>query len=156
MEKRINHYNRISAVFFIAVGLFFALYGRTVEVGEWSEPGPGFMPLWSGVVLAAMAFALLLGSFKRKDWQVMPPFFRLADSWKRVALAFAAMVAYLLLFKPLGFTITTFLFIAFLLKVIFPQNWKRTLITAFATAILARLIFINFLETQLPMGFLGF
>jgi putative tricarboxylic transport membrane protein len=156
MEKRINHYNRISAIFFIAVGLFFALYGRTVEVGEWSEPGPGFMPFWSGIVLSAMAFALFLGSFKRRDWQVMPPFFKLADSWKRVVLAFAAMVGYLLLFRPLGFTITTFLFIAFLLKVIFPQSWKRTLIAAFAVAILARLIFINFLETQLPQCFLGF
>jgi putative tricarboxylic transport membrane protein len=156
MEKKINHYNRISAIFFIGVGIFFSLYGRTVEIGEWSEPGPGFMPFWSGVVLAVMAFFLLLGSFKRKEWQIMPPFFPLADSWKRVALAFLAMVAYLLLFKILGFTLDTFMFIVFLLKTIFPQNWTRTLIVASATAIMARLIFINFLETQLPLGFLGF
>jgi putative tricarboxylic transport membrane protein len=156
MEKKINYYNRVSALFFIGVGMFFALYGRTVEIGDWSEPGPGFMPFWSGIVLTVMAVFLLLGSFKRKEWQVMPPFFRLDDSWKRVLLAFLAMVGYLLLFKPLGFTLVTFFFIAFLLKAIFPQNWKRTLIVAAATAILARLIFINFLETQLPMGFLGF
>jgi putative tricarboxylic transport membrane protein len=156
MEKKISHYNRMSALFFIGVGMFFALYGRTVEIGDWSEPGPGFMPFWSGVVLTVMAVCLLLGSFKRKEWQVMPPFFPLADSWKRVLLAFLAMVAYLLLFKPLGFTLVTFLFIAFLLKTIFPQSWKRTLIAAAVTAILARMIFINFLETQLPMGFLGF
>ena len=156
MEKKINHYNRISALFFIGVGMFFSLYGRTVEIGDWSEPGPGFMPFWSGIVLIVMAVFLLLGSFKRKEWQVMPPFFRLADSWKRVLMAFFAMVAYLLLFELLGFTIVTFIFIAFLLKTIFPQNWKRTLIAAAVTAILARLIFINFLETQLPLGFLGF
>jgi len=71
-------------------------------------------------------------------------------------MAFLAMVAYLLLFKIIGFTLTTFVFIVFLLKTIFPQNWKRTLITAFATAILARLLFVNFLETQLPRGILGF
>jgi putative tricarboxylic transport membrane protein len=156
MERKISHYNRVSALFFIGVGLFFALYGRTVEIGDWSEPGPGFMPFWSGIVLTVMALFLLLGSFKRKEWQVMPPFFPLADSWKRVLLAFLAMVAYLLLFKPLGFTLVTFFFIAFLLKTIFPQSWKRTLIVAAVTAILARLIFINFLETQLPVGFLGF
>jgi putative tricarboxylic transport membrane protein len=156
MEKKISHYNRISAIFFIAVGLFFSLYGRQVEIGTWSEPGPGFMPFWSGMVLAVMSVFLLLGSFKKKEWQVMPPFFPLADSWKRVTLAFVAMVAYLLLLKPLGFTLVTFIFIAFLLKAIFPQTWKRTLIAAFATAIIARLIFINLLETQLPLGFLGF
>ena len=86
----------------------------------------------------------------------MPPFFPLADSWKRVLIGFVSMVAYLLLFKPLGFTLVTFLFIAFLLKTVFPQSWTRTLIVASATAILSRLIFINFLETQLPAGFLGF
>ncbi len=156
MEKKINYYNRISALFFIGVGMFFSFYGRMLEIGVWSEPGPGFMPFWSGIVLIVMAVFLLLGSFKRKEWQVMPPFFRLADSWKRVLRAFFAMGAYLLLFEHLGFTLTTFIFIAFLLKTVFPQNWKRTLIAASATAILARLIFINFLETQLPLGFLGF
>ena len=156
MEKKLNHYNRISALFFLGVGIFFSFYGRTVEIGDWSEPGPGFMPFWSGIVLAVMAVFLLLGSFKRREWQAMPPFFPLADSWKRVVMAFLAMVAYLLLFKIIGFTLMNFVFIAFLLKTIFPQNWKRTLITACATAILARLLFINFLETQLPLGFFGF
>ena len=156
MGKRQNFYNRTSALFFMGVGIFFSLYGRTVEIGDWSEPGPGFMPFWSGIVLAVMAFFLLLGSFKRREWPIMPPFFPLADSWKRIVMAFLAMVAYLLLFKIIGFTLTTFVFIVFLLKTIFPQNWKRTLITAFATAILARLLFVNFLETQLPRGILGF
>lgn len=153
---KINHYDRISALFFIGVGMFFAYYGRTVEIGVWSEPGPGFMPFWSGIFLTVMAVFLLLGSFKRKEWRVLPPFFPLADSWKRVLLAFLSMIGYLLLFKPLGFTLVTFIFVAFLLKTIFPQKWKRTLIAATATAIVARLIFINFLETQLPLGFFGF
>jgi len=156
MALKINHYNRVSSLFFIGVGIFFAFYGRTVEIGSWSEPGPGFMPFWSGIVLTVMAVILLLGSFKREEWQALPPFFPLADSWKRVLMAFLAMVAYLFLLESLGFTLVTFFFIAFLLKTIFPQKWKRTLIAASTTAILARLIFINFLETQLPLGFLGF
>jgi putative tricarboxylic transport membrane protein len=156
MEKKINQYNRLSALFFLGVGMFFSFYGRTVEIGPWSEPGPGFMPFWFGIILTVMAVFLLLGSFKRREWTVMPPFFPLADSWKRVLIGFLAMVAYLLLFKLLGFTLVTFLFIAILLRTVFPQSWKRTLIVASATAILSRLIFINFLETQLPLGFLGF
>ena len=155
MEKKISHYDRISALFFLGAGLFFALYGRTVEIGDWNEPGPGFMPFWCGIVLTAMAVSLFVGSFKRKEWKIMPPFFPLADSWKRVLVGFLSMVGYLLLFNPLGFTLTTFLFIAFLLRTIFPQSWTRTLIVASTTAILSRLIFINFLETQLPLGFLG-
>ena len=156
MGKRLNYYNRIGSIFFGAVGLFFAFYGRTVEIGSWDEPGPGFLPFWAGVILAVMALFLLVGSFKRKEWPVMPPFFPLADSWKRVLMAFASLIAYLFLLPYLGFTLTTFFFIAFLVRYIFPQSWSRTLIVAAATAIVARLLFVNFLETQMPLGFFGF
>jgi hypothetical protein len=40
--------------------------------------------------------------------------------------------------------------------VIFPQSWRRTLIVAVVGSVGARLLFINFLETQLPKGLLGF
>ena len=156
MEKTLNHYNRLSALFFMSVGIFFSLYGRTVEIGTWNEPGPGFLPFWAGVTLAVMAFFLLLGSFKRSELPLMPPFFPLADSWKRVLIAFVSLIAYVLLLNPLGFTLVTFFFIAFLIKTVFPQSWTRTLVMAVATAILTCLLFINFLETQLPLGFLGF
>jgi hypothetical protein len=73
-----------------------------------------------------------------------------------VAATFAALIAYNFLLAPLGFTITTFFFVGFLVRFIFPQPWTRTLIVAVLSAVAARLLFINFLETQLPKGFLGF
>jgi hypothetical protein len=127
MGKNQSHYNRIAAIFFLAVGIFFALYARSVEIGTWNEPGPGFLPFWGGLILTAMSIALLLRTF----WGKLPPitqfFFPQRDSWKRVAATF-----------------------------IFPQTWTRTLIVAVLSALAARLLFINFLETQLPRGFLGF
>jgi hypothetical protein len=44
----------------------------------------------------------------------------------------------------------------FLVKFIFPQTWARTLLVSVLGSVIARLLFINFLETQLPKGFLGF
>jgi putative tricarboxylic transport membrane protein len=155
MDKAIR-YNRISAIFFLVVGVFFSAYARSVEIGTWNEPGPGFLPFWGGLVLAAMSVALLLRTF----WGKLPPitqsFFPRADSWKRVAATFVALIVYTLLLTPLGFTLTTFLFIGFLVRFIFPQTWTRTLIVSVLSALAARLLFINFLETQLPKGFLGF
>jgi putative tricarboxylic transport membrane protein len=156
MGKNQSHYNRIAAIFFLAVGIFFALYARSVEIGTWNEPGPGFLPFWGGLILTAMSIALLLRTF----WGKLPPitqfFFPQRDSWKRVAATFAALIAYNLLLTPLGFTLTTLIFIGFLVRFIFPQTWTRTLIVAVLSALAARLLFINFLETQLPRGFLGF
>ena len=155
MEKAIR-YNRISAVFFLGVGIFFSLYARSVEIGAWNEPGPGFLPFWGGIVLTAMAAALLVRTF----WGKLPPvthsFFPERNSWKRVAATFLALILFNFLLTPLGFTLATFLFVGFLVRFIFPQTWTRTLIVAVLSALGARLLFINFLETQLPRGFLGF
>jgi putative tricarboxylic transport membrane protein len=155
MEKTQSHYNRIAAIFFLIVGIFFTLYAHSVEIGSWSEPGPGFLPFWAGMTMAIMSAALLIGNLKRKG-PARPSFFPQSDSWKRVFLTFLSLIAYNLLLNPLGFALTTFLFVMFLVRFIFPQSWVRTLMVAVLSAIFARLLFINFLETQLPKGFLGF
>ncbi len=149
-------YNRLAAVFFLLVGVFFALYARRVEIGTFTDPGPGFLPFWAGLTLAFMSIALFLGSYAKRAWQARPPFFPQPDSWKRVSATFLSLLIYVFLLTPFGFTITTFLFLFFLVKFIFPQSWKRALIVSVLGSIGARLLFIHFLETQLPKGFLGF
>jgi len=150
-------YNSIAAIFFLLTGIFFTLYARTVEVGTFTEPGPGFLPFWAGLTLVAMSIILFLKSYySRKAETVTPPFLPQPDSWKRVSAVFLSLIAYNLILTPLGFTVTTFLFLVFLVKFIFPQTWKRSLVVGVLGSIFARLLFINFLETQLPRGLLGF
>ena len=151
-----QNYNRIAALFFLFIGVFFALYARTVEIGTFTEPGPGFMPFFGGLTLAGMSVALLLRTFIRIMAELGSSFFPQKDSWKRVVAVFLALIAYNLVLQHLGFTLTTLFFIFFLVKFIFPQSLRRTLIVAILSALGARLLFINFLETQLPKGFLGF
>ncbi|NWF53705.1 MAG: tripartite tricarboxylate transporter TctB family protein [Syntrophaceae bacterium] len=155
MDRAVR-YNRISGFFFLAVGIFFFVYARSAEIGTWNEPGPGFLPFWGGIILAAMSIALLMRTFWGRLPAITHSFFPRSDSWKRVAATFAALIAYNFLLTPLGFTITTFLFIGFLVRFVFPQTWTRTLVVAGFSALAARLLFINFLETQLPKGLLGF
>ena len=151
-----KHYNLVASLFFLCVGVFFALYARRVEIGTFTEPGPGFLPFFGGLTLTAMSIALLLGTLIRQVAEVRSSFFPQKDSWKRVLSVFLALIAYNLLLTHLGFTLTTFFFIGFLVRFIFPQSMKRTLIVAVLSSIGARLLFINFLETQLPKGIFGF
>jgi len=155
MERTQSQYDRISAIFFLIIGVFFSIYARSVEIGSWQEPGPGFLPFWAGMTIAIMSVVLLLKNVKRKG-PVRPSFFPESGSWKRVMATFIALILYNFIFDFLGFAWTTFFFVGFLVKFIFPQSWARTLIVAVSAAIMARLLFINLLETQLPKGFLGF
>ncbi len=151
-----QRYNKVAAVFFFFVGLFFALYARRVEIGTWTEPGPGFLPFWAGLTLLAMGLLLLFKSYRQPAGAPASSFFPQPDSWKRVSATFLSLIAYNLLLTTLGFTITTFLLLAFLIRFIFPQTWTRTLTVSVLGSIFARLLFINFLETQLPKGLFGF
>ena len=155
MDKAAS-YNRTAAIFFLLVGVFFSLYARSVEIGAWNEPGPGFLPFWGGIVLAVMSLALLLKTVWGKLPAITRPFFSRPDSWKRVLATFLALIAYNLLLNPLGFTLATFLFVGFLVRFVFPQTWTRTWVVAVLSALGARLLFVNLLETQLPKGLLGF
>jgi len=155
MPKTQSWYDRIAALFFFGVGLFFALYARRVEIGSWNEPGPGFLPFWAGTTLCVMAVGLFVGSLRRAG-TLVPPFFPQIDSWKRVLATFLAMVVYMQILNLVGFTIATFIFVGFLVKFIFPQTWTRSIIVAAFSALCARLLFINLLKTQLPRGFVGF
>ena len=151
-----KNYNRIAGLFFLSVGIFFALYARTVEIGTLTEPGPGFLPFFGGLTLIAMSMALLIQNFIKKKTELRSSFFPEKESWKRVVWVILSLIAYNFVFTYLGFTITTFFFIGSLYKFIFPQSLKKAFVVAFLCALGARLLFINFLETQLPKGFLGF
>ncbi len=152
---RLYNQDRLTAVFFLGIGIFFSLYAESVDIGSWHRPGPGFLPFWAGITLAAMSLGLLLKSFWRKVGTGGSSFFPEKDSWKRVLAIFLALLFYNLTLPYLGFSLTTFIFLAFLIRFVFPQTWLRTLVIAVLGAVIARLLFVDFLETQLPAGIFG-
>ncbi|RPJ09070.1 MAG: tripartite tricarboxylate transporter TctB family protein [Deltaproteobacteria bacterium] len=147
--------NIVGGIFFLTVGLIFAVYSKSVDIGDWSEPGAGFLPFYGGLIVIGMSLLLVVGSFVRVDAAV-EPFFPESDSWKRVLSTFLALVAYNVLLRQLGFALVTFLFVGFLVKFIFPQGWWKSLATAALATVCVQLVFVNLLEINFPKGILGF
>ena len=65
------------------------------------------------------------------------------------------MIAYLILVKPLGYMISTFLLSAVLLNYVKREKWIRNLIFSLAFSVICYLVFNNVLSIWLPQGFLG-
>jgi len=149
-------YDRIGSLFFLIVGLFFTIYSQSVDIGNWHQPGPGFLPLMAGLSLGGMSLFLFLKSFNIKKKKDFYNFFPEKKSWKRVLLTFLGLGFYNFTLPYLGFGLTTFLFIFYLLRFIFPQTWKRSLWIALNGSIISHIIFIEFLKTQFPKGIMGF
>ncbi len=150
----------IGGLFFLGAGLLFAIYARSVDIGTWEEPGPGFLPFYGGVLMIVMTGLLVAMSLykARSSTQASSaePFFPESDSWKRVGATALSLIGFNLLLRPLGFMLVTFLFVGFLVRFIFPQSWLKSILTAVLATAAARIIFVNFLEINFPKGILGF
>jgi hypothetical protein len=62
------------------------------------------------------------------------------------------MLFYGLLIKPVGFFITTFVFLLMILKYVEKQRWRRSILLGVATTLLGYVLFKYWLGVPLPMG----
>jgi hypothetical protein len=142
------------------------VFGSLFVIGAWQQglvkkgvPGPGFLPFICGIALIGISLMVLipaLGKDKNKKGEEagQEQFFPEKKSGRRVGFALAAPILYAIFLPYLGFLLTTFVFMLFMLRLMEPQKWSRVFLLSFFTAILAYLLF-GALEVQLPRGILG-
>src|SRR4249920_191257 len=124
----------VSGLFWLAVAIFAALQGLSLNLGSLNRPGPGFFPFWGGVVLGVLSVVLIVRSFRRAT--ARPP--RRPESWK-LLVVLGALLAYLLLLFRLE-----------------QRGWAFSAVTAAIGTLASYALFQVWLKTQLPTGPLGF
>jgi putative tricarboxylic transport membrane protein len=148
--------DQVSGAIWTAIGIAVALGSLRYGLGPLESPGTGFLPFLAGCAIALLALiGLIQSTLKRRKGTVWTPILR-GVLWKKPLLVMAALCAYALLMKPLGFLLCTVLFIGFLLRTIEPQRWPVVIVGAIGTALGAFAIFDLWLKTQLPQGPWGF
>jgi putative tricarboxylic transport membrane protein len=142
-----------SALFWVAVGIL-ACYGATrLGLGSVTEPGPGFIFFWLGLILMILSFIVLADSVRSSEN-------RLQDmgemNWAKIVLVLLSLFFYAFFLERLGFVLTTFILLSFLLGWSERTNWARSVEVASATALVSYAIFELWLKIRLPKGILGF
>jgi putative tricarboxylic transport membrane protein len=145
--------NLISAVTLLGLALATLLEVSKLPFGRLNAPQAGFFPLILALLLAVCSLVLLaqsIGGPKEKSAASQG-----AAIWKKIVLALAALAVFGVLFESLGYIISTFLFIAFLLRAVERQKWSLVVVVAFLTSLTTYLVFGLLLNTPLPGGILG-
>ena len=141
----------ITGLFFI-LGVLICLYSLPYKLGSLAAPEGGLMPFLSG---AAMCFLALIGfagaTLRRQREERRSPLFK-GHAWQRSLLTLGALLAFQFLMNPLGFALTTVLFIGFLLRAIVPQRWSVVVAVSLLTTLLSYMLFEVWLKAQLPKG----
>jgi len=142
----------ITAVLFLVLALGAFIEARKLPFGRVSAPQPGFFPLILSVLLAIIALLVLVEALKGREEGVVP---REQLRWNKIGLALGALFAFGFLFESLGYLVTTFLFVTFLLRAVDREKWGVAIVVAFSASFLSYVLFGLLLHTPLPAGFLG-
>jgi putative tricarboxylic transport membrane protein len=141
--------DRLNGFFFIIFSLYFAYESLKLPLGGFRHPEAGFFPF--GLVLALLLLSgfLLFQTFKkehRKEW------LQFGKGKRRVMFAIAAMVVYVFVINFLGYIVSTFLIMTFLLKGLEKQKWRTTLLVSVPCVVLSYVSFSWYLGVPLPKG----
>lgn len=146
--------NFISSIVLLAIAFATFLKISRIPIGTPGRPQVGFYPFILAILLTILSVLLLWQAIKEKNGKKSTAEVR-SGGLKRIGLAVGALFAFAFLLDLLGYIISTFLLIAFLLRAIEPQKWWLVIVVAFLCSLVSFLVFGLLLDAQLPPGILG-
>ncbi len=146
----------VSAVIFMLLGGFAMAEARRLPKYESFGPGGDFMPFWLGVILIVLATLLLVLALrspaKVEAERLLPP----RDGRIHIASIVASLCLYTFVMEYIGYLVSTFLFLAFLVAVLGKVSRQATVIVSAGGTLLFTAVFTWLLRIPLPRGFLPF
>ena len=150
-----KRYDQISAIVWMLFAASICFESLRLPLGTWRDPGPGFLPLGSGIILGALSLVCYLQARlgKSEEAQEGEPF---KGRWKNLILVLGVLCAYAFFLEVLGFLLGSFLLLLFLFRGIEPQKWIVSIGGSALASFLCYVVFELWLKTQLPKGIFGF
>ena len=152
-----ERYDRIFSFIWIVLGISQCVGSIPLGLGEWVEPGTGFMPFVIGLVMIALGIALFLeaSTVLRKDPKIKISVW--SDVyWRRVLYVVLLLAAYAVVLPKIGYLIATFLVMVFLLKSGEPVKWISAIVVGILASAISYIIFGVWLNVSFPRGILSF
>jgi putative tricarboxylic transport membrane protein len=146
-----RHADLIGGVVVLILGLAVIYFSSELEYYSEFGPGPGFLPLWIGVVLIGCAIFGMINLLRKHD--KMGTFFK-PRTKLGLRVLIIIFIAFLLL-PLLGFSIGLALLVGITMRIMGKHRWVSCSLTAVVTAICIHLVFISWLTIPLPQGLIG-
>jgi putative tricarboxylic transport membrane protein len=157
-----KRYVYADGLIWVLLGIGICIGSIKLKVGDFHTPGAGFLPFFSGALLAIFGLVLMLSAIfsqTMKERRMLHQSESLQQRWGRFLnplLTVVILFGYILLLNPLGFLLTTFICLLLLFKLSEPRRWVTPILLSVVTAFLSYLVFSVWLQCQLPKGVIRF
>jgi putative tricarboxylic transport membrane protein len=149
-------YDQTSSLVWLGFALLICVESFRLPLGSIHDPGPGFLPLLVGVLLAGLSVICFLQARKGPSAEPKGSWYS-TERWKNLVWVLLALLAYAVVLDYLGFLISTFLLLIVLFRFgMEPQRWAWAIGGSVIASLSCYAVFELWLRTQLPKGILGF
>ena len=141
----------VAWLFFFLIALGSLYEALKLPFGRTNAPGAGFFPAVLAALLAVVSLIGLIAAFRDASEQ------KISESrlvWKKIILTVTALLAFAFIFEYVGYLVTTFLFVAFLLRIVERKSWAQAGAVALCASLVSYIIFGLLLGAPLPAGLL--
>lgn len=149
-----RRWDQTASVLGIVLGFLLVMSSLRINLGQWNHPGPGFMPLGSGLLLILLCVAYGARSIRIKHRKQESPWPR--ENIGKLIGVQVALFLFALVLTTLGYLLSTFLLMIFLFQVVEQERWFITIIKTALIVFVTYVVFDKWLMVQFPRGFLEF
>ncbi|OGP54325.1 MAG: hypothetical protein A2162_12920 [Deltaproteobacteria bacterium RBG_13_52_11b] len=144
--------NLLAGIAVLLLGSVVAFSASQLPYRAEYGPGPGFLPLWIGIILIGCAIVTIIKAVKQVGHErgrfIQP-------KTGRVAFVLVTLMITFLLVPVFGLSLGLALFTGFTMRTAGRHGWILCIVMTVITAAAVRLIFGHVLDIPLPKGYIG-
>ena len=137
----------LTGVMFVFFGTAAMAMSVGLTIGTAAKMGPGYFPFALGALLVVLGAVILMrgvaGSAGSRAWPSL--------QFKPLAAVLLSVVLFSRLLVPLGLLLSTFLLVVLSSMASHEFRWKEALLNAAVLVAIVLLVFVYFLEFQIPV-----
>ncbi len=143
---------QVVATLCVMLGVAIVWQARQMEYLTPLGPGPGFFPLWLGLILIGLSGAWLFSVVWRSPAEGSRRFFPAWPGLRRILLVLGAIVGVGIAMEFIGFQLAMFAFVAFVLVALGRRGWCLTAVLAGVMSFGVYHTFTRWLDVTLPQA----
>jgi putative tricarboxylic transport membrane protein len=140
----------VAWLFFVCFAIVAFYQAAKLPFGRTNVPGAGFFPSVLAAILALISVIGLFAALRGGESESHEARLVL----KKILLTVTALLAFALMFEHVGYLVTTFLFVAFVLRAVEGRSWAQAGAVGLSASLVSYIIFGLLLGAPLPAGFL--
>lgn len=147
-----NRAERITSVVTFLLAVYLIIGAFNMNYWHGSAPGPGFMPVWTGIAIGITSIYIFIKTFVKPN-TAKSPFKK--EELRGMAVILGGVVGAVLITFVFGLMIAILIMIGFMMRFLGTKRWKTIILVSVISTLLLYLTFSVALSVPMPDSLIG-